>query len=519
MNRGLILAGMMVMALLGAVIVMADPARADVVQQNNTHDQARITAALRALMEGDESRLYRDGDYAEEMLGHFDVLEAAYDNPDLMLAVDALRVIALLSLERNEEIGPAIDRVMAWRPNDTVFYYNAWWAALVTNDYPRAVAAVEQASRVVRGAGWAELRADLGDVNPWMVLQVLRERNETALRVRFAEALFRIGWPGGGDIEGADALRKILLDDHLRQGDRTAAANVAGGVTAPDTILPLITLRRYDGLLDGDADPVARLQAAIDEYDRTTAGAIVRDVPHYRRLLDRAQFLALVNRNAEAWVLLEPYTANVAETVAADRDGMWLVNQAVYALASLGRETEAIELSRRLAEIPIEVSTHLIGPHINHASNLNAAGLHEEALTYARELEQASGHFANDYGRMLIWRAVVCALAAQGRSEEAADTMTQLLAADDANPMALIHSQMCLNDLDAAEARLVRFLESDDPGTAAIALQHYELDADGATTNGLVVRARDLRDRPAVRVALERVAHVRSLPLARGAWR
>ncbi len=519
MKRGLFHVGAMVMALTAFSAASVAPAQAAVAQEQGATREVRIEEAGNALMELDESRLYRDADYAGEILGHLDQLRSITEEPDALFAIDSLRLIAFLPLGRSEEARQMLDRVLAWRPNEVHYYISAWWVALSLQDYPRAIAVVELASQVIQGDEWADLRRQLNPQTPWMIIQILREREELTLQARLAEALFRIGWPGGGDIESTDILRKILLDDRLRQGDRAGAADFASDVTTPTTVLPLISLRRYDGLIGSGMEPLARLRRSLAEFDRTTIEAIAGPEPDYGRVLERAQFLLSVNRNAEAWELLEPYTRDVAATVAADRNGMWLNNEAVYVLASLGREREALDLSRRLAAIPLENNTSLIGPRINHASNLNAAGLHEEALDYARQLETESSQVANEYGRMLIWRAIVCALAAQGRPDEAASTMERMQAGDAVNPLARIDAHLCLNDPESAEARLVSLLESDDPVSAIILLQNYELDAERPARYGQNASIGGMRDRPAVRAALERVGYLRTLPLARGAWR
>jgi thioredoxin-like negative regulator of GroEL len=333
-----------------------------------------------------------------------------------------------------------------------------------------------------------------------------------------AQALFRIGWPGGGDAEESDFIRSILLEDRLRQHDREGAAAIAAGFSTPSQILPLVVQRRFDAVLPPDRNRLELLRDALATRDRVTAEARAAAPQDAQRVLDRAQCLRGLGRDTEALALLVPFTRDVRATVAAGRWGMWLINEASSILLGLGREDQAISLMRRLLDLPIAENQALIGPFINHAEMLAYAGRYAESLDYARTLQRRDGHYANAYGKMGISAAIVCALARLNRAAEAAPELAQMHTQSETNPAALTRAYLCVGDDDAAAALMVHRLQSDDPQSAILALENYATNQGGGRDAPLVARLVALRDRPEVRDAFGRVAHLLTLPLEGSYW-
>jgi len=478
-----------------------------------------LDADRAAVGASDPARMLTDRTYATEMLVRLDRLAAvAVDDPDQRLAIDHVRLFALIGLERADEIRATVDRMLAARPRDPDPYSGAWMAALSIEDMGRALAVVETASRNVPGSGWAELRTLFERDHAFLVLRHFSAQGDEASRVRLAEALFRIGWPGPDAREGQDSIRLILLDHRLKQGNRAAAADLAATLTTPSNIAPLIVQRRYDPLFAGDDARLARFSEALAEHDRHTADAVAAAPNDYRTVLDRAQLLRSRGRDAEALALLNPFIRDVPATATAEEQGMWLVNEAVYALLALGRKDEAAALMRRLAALPVANHPYLVSASINYGEVLWEAGRFADSLAHARMLERDSLQFASDYGDMWVHATIVCALASLDRAAEAAPTLDRMRALGAANPAAMSRAYLCLNDLAAAEALMVQRLESEDQREGALmALQDYRLIPAGGV-NPLMARLAGLRDRPAVRAAIERVGRVLPLPAARTYW-
>lgn len=482
--------------------------------QHPAPSEQEIEGARSAIAQLDFDRLRDDRDYAREMLRHYDTVESAGNGTRTRLEIDTYRLVALRTIGDHDEIRIVVDRVLEFEPTGPDPYDAAWWAALSIPDVQRLVTIIEQASRRVPGVGWPALRDTVGPEVPRRILAHLQQVDDDATRIRFAEALLRIGWPGSGDLETSNSLRLMLLRENIDRNEIGAAADLASGLTDPILVLPLLVMRRYDALFGTEPDRLARLRTAIVDYDGQTLDALGSEArlgPTY----DRVRFLRTLGRDREALELLEPFTRDVPTTVQADYRGMWIVNEAAYALLSLGRKNEAVALMERLLELPVEEDRELIGPYINHAEVLRSAGRHAEALAYAMRLDRDFSRFAGDYGKMLILSSIVCSLASLNRADEADATLERIRALSDRHPRIVMETHLCLGDMEAAEALAIQSLESEHPDSMVLAFQEYASAPGQVPDDPLRQRLMSLRDRPAVRSALERVGRVLQLPLVR----
>ena len=505
--------------LLAAPALGAAPTPAPAPAQGQTAPAIDLETARSAVGHTDFTRLTTDRAYAGQMLAYLDrIASVAAGDVDATLNIDVLRLFALATLERSDEIRTVVDRMLERRPREAHLYGGPIYASLAIPDFQRAVAVVETASRNVPASGWSDLRGlfDRDTMGP--LLYRLHTDHQEAARVRLAQALFRIGWPGGGDADSADNLRSILIDDRIAHDDSAGAADYAAGITTTGTIVPMLVRTRYDRIVAPGQDRIQLLRHALDERDRETAAALAAAPANRQAVLDRAQHLRATGRNAEAYALLQPFTRDVRATVAADEQGMWLVNEAAYALSALGRDADAMRLMERIAALPVADNISLVSAFINRNDILFAAGRYEEALAWGQRLDRDYSRFASDFGKMWIAAGLVCAYAGLNRGAEAAPQLERLrTTGSTANPAALTLAYLCVGDSDAAAAVLVHRLESEDPDSAIMALQDYRIVDRADAMKPVVDRLIALRERPAVRDALARVGRVLPLPLARSA--
>ncbi len=214
-------------------------------------------------------------------------------------------------------------------------------------------------------------------------------------------------------------------------------------------------------------------------------------------VLDRAQHLRATGRNAEALALLQPFTPRRARDGRRGEQGMWLINEAAYSLSALGRDADAMRLMERIAALPVADNISLVSAFINRNDILFAAGRYADALAWGQRLDRDYSRFASDYGKMWIAAGLVCAYAGLNRSAEAAPQLERLrTTGTTANPAALTLAYLCVGDSDAAAAVLVHRLESEDPESAILALQDYNIAERADSMKPVVDRLIALRRAP-----------------------
>jgi tetratricopeptide (TPR) repeat protein len=479
--------------------------------------RAESAEAIRGI---DMQRLQREQAYAEQMLVHIERLRAEAITENRQEAVDRLdylRLFALPTATRMADARAAIQVIIERRPTRAGPYIAAWYSSLRVGDHELTIGVAETAARSLRGGEWPELRRFLEEQSVWAAFRSFD--NDRRKRARLADALLSIGWPNDRQRAPADALRLMMVEDRLAANDVAGASGYARLIISPDTLLRMSVLRRYDALFAGEEDRVRRFRGALEEYDRETAQALAAAPQDHRVVLDRAQFLRGIGREAEALAVLAPFTRDVAATVAASDNGMWLVNEAGYSLMELNRDDEAIALFRRLSDLPIADSPGLVGPAINHGVVLFEAGRYTDALAYARQLEQgAVAQYANDFGKLWVASTIVCSLARLDRAAEAGPWLTRLREGVETNGGALTRALLCLDSLDEAETVVIRRLRAEDPEIVLLGLQDYQLRSARQPQTALDARRAALRQRPAVRAAAERVGHLLSLPIAQTYW-
>lgn len=493
---------------------LAAPAAPMLVAASQSEDA--VSESIRIVSEADTDRMMRDGAYAGEVLRHIDRLDQLLPPGDGRIALDNLRLYALIGLQRRDDAPAVIDRLLAQRPTSPRAYRGPWIAALVFNDTARALRVAETAAANVPVSGRAGLGEVLGREEILYAFRAFAQAHDNPSRARLAEALTSIGY-GADEPQFANMLRRTLLDERLRRGEPARAAEYAAALTDPSTVAGMLVQKRYDALFPAGVDRTARVRQALEITDRATAARLAAAPTDRRRLLDRTQLLRTLGRDAEALALLEPAIRDV-RAVAAEEDGMWLVNEAATALMTLGRRDEAVRLMGQMAEMPIEQYGHLISVSINYGELLLEVGRHADALAHARRLDANAANQASEYGRMWIRATIVCALAGLDRAGEATPTLAEMRAHADDNQAALMRAYLCLNDMPAAEALLVGRLQSEDPEDALMALQDYLPPPSTAGPDPLIDRLLALRERPAVRAALDRVGRIVQLPVQRTYW-
>ena len=470
--------------------------------------------AARALKALDIGRLAGDAAYARSMLPHLDVVLVASDEgAEGRRWFEAARIVALGTLGRKDEARPMLERLLAAAPlgRDTLM---AWAAAAHLEDPPLMVRGIEGMARNLGPEGAGVIDEVLPPEAVFSLSAQLRERGMQAERARLAEALIAMRWQRK-EPWMLDSFRVHLIDQRLAACNRDEAARLAREVVGWATLLELLVAKRYDGLV---AAPDERLRLAMDEEGRRTAAALAATPDDAGAVHDRILYLRSVGKSQDAASLALPWLADVRKTVEQHERGGWVINDGAYALLALGRTAEALEAMRSLAALDMNAlpNRDLIGPSINYGAMLWQAGRPEESLAHIERLRPAAATFANEYGRMWLAAHAVCAHSALGRGAQGEAELRRLQGQPSVNAAALNLALLCRGDLDASERQVIQRLNSDEPSEMLLALQDYHLETPvPEPLQAVRRRLREVRERPAVRAAIERVGRILTLPIDR----
>jgi hypothetical protein len=411
---------------------------------------------------------------------------------------------------RHDQAEAAADSLLRVSPADPDAYRQAFGAAILAQRWPRVAMLVERAIESLPAEAGAELFSS--DLVEWL-LPATRE-TDNGVKRRIAGALVSAGWPGRNESSwAADQLRQTLIDFALERGDLQPARRLAGEVQGLGAALRLSTDRRYDPI-NGDSDRLERIRAAIEREDRATAARLAAGPEETEPLVARASFLRSVGRDQAVLDLLLPLMGEVRLVAQRHEEGMWLVNEAAYALIATGAAGEAVELMRPLFAMDVDANPNLVNTSINFVGILWQAGQNEEALQRAESFMARGARHASDYGKMWIFSNAVCAATDLGRRAAADSWMQRTAGIADSNRSAMLQALLCRNDLDAAERVLLAALDDEETRSSAILwLQDYEPMPHADSAQRVREAFGRLRARPAVESALTRLGHRLRLPM------
>ena len=475
----------------------------------------RVGAAEQALGALDPERLARDPAYAATIADHVRVMQARGGaDEELRFELQQILVIALSGAGRHDAAEAEAEALIAMRPGTAAPYRTAYFVAGFAERFARFPVLLERAADALTvPAERADFVAMLEPEHVSGQIYELRGPDRKDLRVRLAQALLRLGWPGEGKPAlQADGLRILVLERHLERSDRAAAARLAAEIRGVGGVLTLVTDRRFDAVNQGDR--VARVRAAIAEEDRSTAAALAAAPEDTDAVVHRAAFLRSVGRDREVLQLLLPLMGDPSLVVARHPRGFWLVNEAAFSLIATGALDEAIELMRPLAAMDLARQPDLISTSINFTLMLLQLGRNEEALRESTRLAAAGAEIANDYGNMFVWGNAACAATALGRRAESDQWLLLMEPKAAENPTAMIQARLCRGEMEGAERVLISALESELWREQAILwLQDWDPSTSPPAWQRLRAQFDQLGARPAVQAALARVGHRLRLPL------
>lgn len=476
--------------------------------------KAEIQRADEIIDKVDIDKLFADEAYAASVLQDLNRLQAVSKDPEYVGNLAMLRSIALFKLKRNAEAVKASEAMIAAMPGDPRSYYVA---LLVPDekDHARRAALLEQANRsLVEAGARAKFVSILEDEFVFGMRRPAHIAKDERSLARSAAALLALGWPVDDQPDVRDGFYVDMVNGALLDGDLAKAKAYAAKVTGISSTLEMLVAKRYESVF-WSADPAAQIAAAIAFEDQSTGRRLAQKPGDYNALLRRTQYLRAVGRDDAALLLIEPKIDAIIDGSDKTEDGFWLVNEAAYALAALGRADEAVALMNRLLALSMDEHPELVSMSINAIEVMTQAGKHELAAAHSEKLA-ATKDIASPYGEMWMWEGAACAYAMMGQGAKAKPWLDKLKAGEKDNEAALTRALLCTNELDAAAALLVRRFDAPDGAGVLTAIQDYQRVGKGPSNRALLEqRWRIVMERPDVKAAIERRGRILALPLAR----
>lgn len=268
---------------IGAVPPAPEPVAAAAVQPEPALDEA-----LQALASIDTGRLHSDKAYAEAMLAHLDTaLPAAGRDAEILANFQLMRATALATLGRKEEAVAAARKAVAARPGDGSIQAEAVLQAARADRPAAAIDLLEAAVGSVRDADQrALLRQGLSEELVFWLQREFYDSKSKPDEVRLATALLALQWPAPDRAAMLDGFRRTVIRARITE-DVPGARALLAEMTDPASLLPLLVSRRFDPLFASDAERLARLDAAIRGFDKSSADRLRLDPDDSDATLER----------------------------------------------------------------------------------------------------------------------------------------------------------------------------------------------------------------------------------------
>ena len=374
------------------------------------------------------------------------------DNPQGKAIVDAMRAAALLGLKRDSEARQLIteaDQLAPELPDSTRIVFIG---GVVSDRMDFAADALDRliarAPDVVRDIEWDYLRYFLAHA----------EKDDPKRNDGRRVALARIGY--GGETPQGYYLASAAVDVLVRRGDFTGAEDFLPSVREPTSIENMLIDRRYAPLWSKLEQLVGpHLQKPRDASVAAAQEAYTEAPDDHERLKNLLNALREAGRLKEAIALRSKLPRGQAEMAKADEQMGWAVNNLAYALHAAGQIDGADGLFASLNDAPIPNGDWLINMKINRLELLVQDGKFKRALPLIEPTAKTEG---TPYADQLTRRLRYCTLTRLRRTQEAAQSLPDLMAHAKDAPSATIGGLLCAGQVDKAEELALASLKEPD---------------------------------------------------------
>ncbi len=302
------------------------------------------------------------------------------------------------------------------------------------------------------------------------------------------------------DAETRDDIVAQLFGLEAEAGHVAEAAALLPRLRSPVAVKSALVDRRYAALwphIETAAGPnMTSVLRAVADRDQ----AIFDANPESDTALGGLATSYLINgRFDDVLSLVAPREPDETGYQSMSEDMAWALNAKAYALDALGRPDEAEILFERFATVKPEGPARgwAVNFIINRAIRYVDLGEAEKALAAADFAETVAAESGNDFARMLVRRAKICALAALGHTARIQPVLDEVVARADDAPDVAAAAMLCAKADDKAAEVVLAALRDPARSKAMIdALQapEFELYGNESTLPSLAERMRKRSD-------------------------
>jgi tetratricopeptide (TPR) repeat protein len=352
--------------------------------------------------------------------------------------------------------------------------------------------------------------------DPFLLQQLyhLAQLPDRNIGLRALKALFAAHWkPTRIDPDAVDELWLLLILADLKDNDLPAAKAVAAAIGSPNTLIKMISDKRFDAVVA--ADPahydIGAAAAAALERAKARRGAN----PQLLEPVDAlAQALMRLDRNDEALAAIDAAlaAAHKDENAFVDTDYAlpWVTERRGALLVKLGRKDDDVAERQQAAALP-ERGTDNVSQTLNLAQKLNNLGRPREALATLKKVPstQMSG-----YGRMAYEAQRACAYAQLKDKENFSGAMLYLKKNAVEAPQVTMQAYTCAKDEDGLAAEMIVMLDNPDTRLNMLfELQDFRGPKGSALDDAEDDWALKVQRRADVQAAIARTGRVQNFPI------
>lgn len=429
-------------------------------------------------------------------------------------AIQYLRTVLLLRIDRLQDALDAISEAAVMLPEAQTYELLAQ-VQIFNERYAEASQTI-----VLIADRFPEKLTEFDQNLVFQIISKLDANTQADARFEMVLALANRDYGNSQSPGRADFLKQKSILGLLERGRKGEAEKILSSMVRSSTLLSMMIDRRFQELwpqIENKTGPDLAQQFATE---LSALEAAHRQQPNsYYILTDYMTALRVAGRPKDAAAAADAVLPGMNVIAKTGEPAFWAVNEQMYALAESGRLDDADKLMATLLKLDIQEHADLVSMAINRGEVLLMFNRPEAALQAAAWVEKNSQGAISEYGRMWILSNKSCALQALGKRDEAEAMLKTMAAHKSDNPSAYLLTLLYHDRLDEAEKVVLESLADEDERiTMLTTLQDFAGDANDTRFGPFISRLKSLRQRTAVRQAIDTAGRILTVAARRSHW-